>query len=339
MLPRNQAEPRREISAFAKGSAVADGRSEGGCRQWSYNLFHMVALSANGSRLIVRSSLTELLPVVADNLIAWWKGLLIQPLAANQGLSAPHFWQLKFALDRKGEPSDDRVALLWNRALGGIQRPLGARVLNDVLGRMRVDKGKRLDLAALGLLRLALNDLYETQGKGRPMEAALDPALQNNVAYVMGNLLALHDGLQYTTFRVAGEQQPNTTVADRFYPLLMSSPAAGEVLMTKLGRAHLRKLRNLKGGRSLAGYFDSQIAEVTARIRARLPSIFCLQDKAHFALGFYHQKAFRPKKQATPDGKPVDDIPVEEFLVADQPAGGGEQVAPNDNSFFEEMEQ
>jgi len=312
------------------------------------NLFHMVALSANGSRLIVRSSLTELLPVVADNLIAWWKGLLIQPLAANQVLSAPHFWQLKFALDRKGEPSDDRVALLWNRALGGIQRPLGARVLHDVLGRMRVDKSKRLDLAALGLLRLALNDFYETQGKGRLMEAALEE--QNSdlgPAYICGRLLALHDSLQYRTFDLANEPQPNSTVADRFYTLVMNSPAIGMATVFNLGRKHVTKLRRLpvrqpkmpKGGASIAFAYEQLIARIQEPLRGDIPPHFGLQEKAEFALGFYHQKAFRPKKQASPDRKPVDGISAEELLVADQPAGDGEQAAPNDNSFFEGMEQ
>ena len=306
------------------------------------NLFHLVALSANGSRLIVRSSLTELLPEAVNHVIEWWQGLQMQPLDPHLALSAPFLWQLKFALDRKGEPSDDLVAMLWNRALAGIRRPLGTRVMQDVLSRMRVDTSKRLDLAALGLLRLSLNDHFDTQGKGRPMSAALDEtSLVRHPAYVCGRLLALHDSLQYRTFDLAGEAQPNSTVADRFYTLVMNSPAIGMATVFNLGRKHLSKLRRLpkrqprlpKGGAPIAFAYEQLIANIGEPLSEDMPAHFGLQDKAQFALGFYHQKAYRPKRQDS--GKsPMDDVSAEPVLSADPSETTEEQATISENQLF-----
>lgn len=280
------------------------------------NIFHMVALSANGSRLIVRSSLMEELPKVAANVVGWWEGLQMQPLDRSKPLSVPHFWQLKLALDRKGAPPDDRKVLLWNRALGGAEKPLGYRIVGDVLSRMRADKTKRLDLAALGLLRLCLNDLYKATGKGEPMPAALEEAEANqHPAYVCGRLLALHDSLQYRTFDLAGENQPNSTVADRFYTLVMNSPAIGIAKVLDLGRKHIGKLRRLPkrlpklkdGGAPVAFAFEQAIANLEGMLGGEPPTRFGMHDKARFALGFYHQKGLRSKRPSSPEETAVID--------------------------------
>ena len=308
-------------------------------------LFHLVALSANGSRLIVRSALTELLPVVFGNVLAWWNGLSMQTLERGKEPATPAWWQMKFALDRKGEPPDGLMLSLRMRALLGTQRPLGAQILHDVLGRMRVDKSKRLDLAALGLLRICLNDDYEAQGKERPMSAALNQAeLQRHPAYICGRLLALHDSLQYRTFDLAGEPQPNATVADRFYTLAMNSPSVGMATVFNLGRKHLSKLRRLPkrqpkmpgGGAPIAFAYEQMIANIREDLQGSIPTNFNLQDKAHFALGFYHQKAYRPKK--TSDATSVDEVPAE-AVSAKQTTDMSEPITPNETSFYEETEQ
>ncbi len=306
-------------------------------------LFHLVALSANGSRLIVRSSLTELLPLAVENVVGWWTGLQMQPLDPNLPLSAPFFWQLKFALDRKGEPCDDLVAMLWDRSLAGIRQPLGTRVIHNVLGRMRVDKSKRLDLAALGLLRLSLNDHFETQGKERPMSSALD---ETNLypAYVCGRLLALHDSLQYRTFDLAGEAQPNSTVADRFYTLVMNSPAIGMATVYNLGRKHLTKLRRLqkrqprlpKGGAPIAFAYEQLIANIGEPLSNGIPQQFNLQDKAHFALGFYHQKAYRPSRNSSRAHLAQDAADISSITL---PEDIDEQAMISETTFFEEIAQ
>jgi CRISPR-associated protein Csd1 len=265
------------------------------------NEFYMAAVSANGSRLILRSWVTELLPVAADNVVAWWKGLQMQPFSPDEPLNTPRFWQLLYAIEREGKPAAGRIVDLRRRALLGRRAPLGHQFIADVLQRMKVDPAKRIDLAALGLLRLCLNDLYHSTGEGEPMPPSLDPKQLNpHPAYVCGQLLAIHDYLQWKTFDTAGESQPNSTVADRFYNLVMNSPAVGMEKVFTLGRKHVAKLRKLKDlGASAAFGIEQQIGQLELQLGSDIPPRFGMHDKARFALGFYHQKAYRPKKVAS----------------------------------------
>jgi CRISPR-associated protein Csd1 len=270
------------------------------------NYFYMAAVSATGSRLVLRSWISELLPDAVNNVLAWWEGLQMQPFNADQPLS-PRFWQLLYAIEREGKPSAGRIVALRRRALEGVRAPLGYRIVSDVLQRMRVDPSKRTDLAALGLLRLCLNDLQHSTGEGETMPPSLDP--QNiHPAYLCGRLLAVHDDLQRTTFWLAENATVNTTVADRYYTLVMNSPSIGMASVFNLGRKHLSKLRKLgkspklkDGGYPIARSIELEIGEIEIPLTEQggIPHRFGMHDKANFALGFYHQKAYRPKKNGS----------------------------------------
>jgi hypothetical protein len=223
-------------------------------------------------------------------------------------------WQLLQAIDREGKPPAGRVVSLIRRALEGPRRPIGYRILQDVLQRMKVEPSKRLSLPSLGLLRLCLNDLYHSTGEGELMPESLDPDKPlKHPAFVCGQLLALYDYIQWKTNSIAGEQQPNATVADRFYNLCMVSPAVGFSAVFQLGEKHLTKLRRLEArkdrteragsidtgsnaSKSLASSLQYRLAALMSILNGDFPRSFGMHDKARFALGFYQQKAFRLKK-------------------------------------------
>jgi CRISPR-associated protein Csd1 len=273
------------------------------------NFFYMAAVSANGSRLILRTWLTETLPQVKNNLRDWFAGLRIQPLAVNQQAAPPALWQLLRAIDREGKPPADRTVALIRRALEGPQRPLGARILHSVLQRFKVDPANRLNLPSLGLLRLCLNDVHYHTGEGELVSASLEPH-HTHPAYVCGRILALHDSLQWKTFDTAGEGQPNSTVADRYYSLVMTSPAIGSAKVFDLGRKHLQKLRRFNPGAAFG--FEQQLGELERLLPQGLPASFGMHDKARFALGFYHQKAFRARRapETEPENLPDTNEPT-----------------------------
>jgi CRISPR-associated protein Csd1 len=278
------------------------------------NRFYMAAVSANGSRLILRSWITELLPVAAENVLAWWNGVQMQPFSPNEPLHTPHFWQLHYAIEREGKPSARRIVDLRRRALLGRRAPLGREFITEVLQRMKVDSAKRTDLAALGLLRLCLNDFNYATGE-KEMPPSLDPQKPDpHPAYICGRLLAVHDYLQWKTFDAAGESQPNSTVADRFYNLVMNSPAVGMEKVFTLGRKHIAKLRKLReAGASAAFGVEQQIGQLELQLSGDIPPRFGMHDKARFALGFYHQKAFRPQKGGGSENAGDNDTTFKDF--------------------------
>jgi CRISPR-associated protein Csd1 len=224
----------------------------------------------------------------------------MQPLSAGEPLNIPRFWQLLFAIEREGKPSAGRIVELRRRALLGREASLGHKFIADVLQRMKVDPAKRLDLAALGLLRLCLNDLNHSTEEGESVPPMFDPENACTYpAYLCGRLLAIHDQLQWKTFEIANEAQPNSTVADRFYNLVMNSPAVGLEKVFTLGRKHIAKLRKFKRvGANAAFGIEQQIGEIELQLGGDIPARFGMHDKARFALGFYHQKAFRRRKPA-----------------------------------------
>jgi CRISPR-associated protein Csd1 len=256
----------------------------------------MAALSANGGRLILRSWITETLPEVKENLAAWFKGVRVQPLARGKAAEAPPFWQLLQAIDREGKPPANRTVALLRRAIEGERQPLGYQMLSSVLTRIRTDRSKRLNPAALGLLRLCVNDV---RSKGEsPMNEGLDEG-NKHPAYLCGRLLAVYESLQYKAFSSAGESKVNVTVADRYYDLASTSPQVAFPKVVELGLKHLQKLRRSNGG--IAWAIESQITglqnEIELACGFHWPPTLDLDGQGRFALGYYHQKAnqFRSK--------------------------------------------
>ena len=260
--------------------------------------FYMAALSANGGRLILCSWITETLPDVKANLQEWFRGVRVQPLA-NGKAAAPPFWQLLQAIDREGEPPAGTTVALLRRALEGRKQPLGYQMLNAVLARLRVDRAKRLNLAALGLVRLCINDVNVSLNQGEvPMTESLDEG-NKHPAYLCGRLLAIYESLQYAAFSSANESKVNVTVADRYYDLASTSPQIAFPKVVELGRKHLQKLRRLKGG--LAWIIESEITGLQREIELAsgfaYPAMLSLDGQGRFALGYYHQKANQFKRK------------------------------------------
>jgi CRISPR-associated protein Csd1 len=250
--------------------------------------FYMAALSANGSRLILRSWLTERVPDVMDNLRQWFLDLQGQP-------DAPSLWQVLYALDREGKPPASQKVALLLRALGGrTKQPLGFQMLSAIISRIRMDRSKRLNAAALGLVRLCINDVAYTlkQDGDVRMTASLDES-NKNPAYLCGRLLAVHDSLQYAAFSAVGVSKINVTVGDRYYHLASTSPQVAFPKIVELGRRHLQKLRRVKGG--LACAIEADIAVLQQEIEEgsgfAYPAALGLDGQGRFALGYYHQRA------------------------------------------------
>jgi CRISPR-associated protein Csd1 len=254
--------------------------------------FYMAALSANGGRLILRSWITETLPNVKANLQKWFEGVRVQPLSNGRPQAAP-FWQLLQAIDREGDPPANRTLSLLRRAVEGAKQPLGYQMLNAVLARLRVDHAKRLNPAALGLVRLCVNDVNSSFNQGEaPMTESIDVG-NKHPAYLCGRLLAVYESLQYAAFSAANESKVNVTVADRYYDLASTSPQIAFPKIVELGRKHLQKLRRLKGG--LAWKIESEIAGLQQEIEGvsgfAYPAMLSLDGQGRFALGYYHQRA------------------------------------------------
>jgi len=299
------------------------------------NQFYLAALSVTGARLIVRSWITEKLPDVLRNVQGWWRGLEIQPRQADQPLFVPSFGGMLGVFKRKenrasSESTDEAdstksemsaetgkskskpglATALFCRAIKGPRNPLGSSFLSELLARVRTEAPKRVDgkrisglrtnPTAMSVLRLCINDHDQSTGEGESMPASLnEDNPSRNQAYLCGRLLAVYDRLQYLAFTIADEKVPNIIVSDRYYSMMMNSPAIALTSTSRLGISHLKKMKRCGDrGRRTANNIEQEIAGLTILIGNEPPKLFDMYDKARFVLGYYHQK-FRPKQPRT----------------------------------------
>jgi CRISPR-associated protein Csd1 len=261
----------------------------------------MAGLSTNGSRLVLRSWLTEGLSEVKGNLRRWFLEIEMQPLTVGVLPTWSSIWQVLYALDPDGKPLASQKVALLRRVLGGREKePLGLKILSTVLSRIRVDRTKRLNAAALGLVRVCINDrIHMTQSGVLCMNASLDET-NKDPAYLCGRLLALQGYLQYTIISAVGKSQLNVRVGDRYYGLASTSPQLAFPKIAELSRRHLQKLQRVKHG--LAWAIEADIVAVQREMEeasgSGYPALLGLEGQGRFALGYYHQRViqFQAKK-------------------------------------------
>lgn len=113
----------------------------------------------------------------------------------------------------------------------------------------------------------------------------LEPDRPDSPGYHLGRLMALLEDLQY-----AALGKVNTTVTDRFYGSLSSTPVMPYRALMNGAQAHLSKLRKDPGKKGLHGLFERRIAEISLHLTS-IPTTLDLENQALSSLGYYHQKA------------------------------------------------
>ena len=110
----------------------------------------------------------------------------------------------------------------------------------------------------------------------------------------------MFDEIQYAALGDVG-----AGVVDKFYGTFSAAPA---LLMARLfsnSQNHLRKLKNEKPGAFVN--LDRKLTELVSLFPAQSPKgQLPLREQGLFALGFYHQRAFRNQERA--DRKTAKDV-------------------------------
>lgn len=248
------------------------------------NSLHVIGISANSSRLIVRCSITENLDRVVRRLQAWFADLEIADPFTGRPAAAPCMAALLSGLARGGHAPAQTTVRLYRRALLG--EPLGLAELSAALRRRRVAFGAaKLTPALAGLIRLSVNDCAVQQPDDR-IPAQLDDSIAHP-SYLCGRLLALCDVLEYQAGRRSG-----ASVSDRYYALL--SPGGGAVLprLFELSATFRRRLTLRRPPQT--SVIVGLIEALEERLyKAGTGSLWRLdlEDQGRLALGFHHQSA------------------------------------------------
>ena len=141
------------------------------------------------------------------------------------------------------------------------------------------------------LLKAYINRKHRKNPQIKQLTMALDKS-NSNPAYLAGRLFALLERIQETAI-----PKVKANITDRYFRTASATPGIIFGRLLQLSAFHLSKIKKEHGG--LGYYFDRQIQEVLELLpggQATFDKFFTPDQQSIFAVGYYHQKAYRDQK-------------------------------------------
>ena len=141
------------------------------------------------------------------------------------------------------------------------------------------------------LLKAYINRKHRKNSQIKQLTMALDKS-NSNPAYLAGRLFALLERIQEKA--IPGVK---ANITDRYFRTASATPGIIFGRLLQLSAFHLSKIKKEHGG--LGYHFDRQIQEVLELLpggQATFDKFFSPDQQSIFAVGYYHQKAYRDQK-------------------------------------------
>ncbi len=238
-----------------------------------------LTLSANSGRVVVRDWMEGAFEQLAANVDAWFGDLAIVSRDGERRISVHKFAAILAAMvrDLKDVPAPI-VTTLWRCAIH--KRPIPHEAMAQALARAKVDiiQDEPARHARFALLKAYCNR------KEIPMSEGLDPN-HPSPAYQCGRLFAV---LAYIQYKALGDV--GAGIVQRYYAAASATPALILGRLMHTAQFHLSKIEE-KGVRM---GLDARLGEIWAQLKPNeIPATLTLEEQTLFALGYYHQKAYR----------------------------------------------
>jgi CRISPR-associated protein Csd1 len=239
--------------------------------------FHVLGLAPNAARLSVRYWLDDSFDAFARRLADHYRDLAIEP--APWGAKPPSIQRLLVKTTALQEKFDN------------IPRLLAGEVMRAVLNGTRYPR----TLLTAAIIRLRAGDDPWTGWHAAAIKACINRSEEENVpmalepdnpsaAYQLGRLFAVLESAQY-----AALGRVNAPISSRYYGSASATPARVFGPLLRGLRHHVADA--LKQGRG--GWIDGKVGEIIAKLPPNLPPTLRLEDQGRFAIGYYHERAFR----------------------------------------------
>ena len=246
--------------------------------------FHVLGLSPNAARLSVRFWFDDTFDAFAERLAEHYAAVHIEP--------AP--WRDK-------PPSVSRLLVRTTALLEdfkNIPPLLAGEVMRAILSGTPYPRA----WLAASIVRLRAGDdpatgwhaavaravLARTRSEETP-PVSLEPE-NPDPAYQLGRLFAVLEAAQ----REALGQKINATVADRYYGAASATPARVFGPLLRGARNHIADATK----RNKGFWINARLEQIIGRLGPDLPRTLRLEDQGRFAIGYYHERASRPRKSA-----------------------------------------
>ena len=179
----------------------------------------------------------------------------------------------------------------------GENAPFPAMWLNAAIARCRAEQAKKtqqgtqalnVPYARAAVIKACLNRQIRNANQLLPAHLAEKEFLpmldrtNTHPGYLLGRLFAVLERLQEEA--AGGGGKLNSTIRDKYYGAMSSSPSTVFPTLDKLKVAHLKKLPWVK-----REWFEKLVGEILADLHD-IPRQLPLPDQGRFALGYYHQR-------------------------------------------------
>jgi CRISPR-associated protein Csd1 len=244
--------------------------------------FYAAALSASGTRVVLRDWLQTTLHDARDHLARYFAFQQIRDAYSGQPRYFPVYALARATKNSKSQreqPPAQVMQTLLHFALGGGRFP--DWMLYQVVRRTRAEQ--RVTSAHAALIKMVLLSQSDAGGNNVSTPVDLDPEARD-APYLCGRLLAELESLQ----RSALGKSINATVVDRYFGTASSAPALVFARLLRGAQPHLSKLRREQP--NVSRMYDERLQDVLRHL-PDFPQTLALRDQARFALGYYHQKA------------------------------------------------
>lgn len=204
----------------------------------------------------------------------------------------------------------------------GEKAPYPAMWLNAAIARCRAEQAKKTQQGAqaqnvpharAAVIKACLNRQIRNANQLLPAHLAEKEFLpmldrtNTHPGYLLGRLFAVLERLQEEA--AGGGGKLNSTIRDKYYGAMSSSPSTVFPTLDKLKVAHLKKLPWVK-----KEWFEKLVGEILINLHD-IPRQLSLPDQGRFALGYYHQRQdFFTKK--TDDSTSTTNTPFSEGTPA-----------------------
>lgn len=239
--------------------------------------FYAAGLSASGSRVVVRhhikTSLAEFLGTISHYFAA-------QTITSegSKGLEVHGVYSLIASMYRDARKEMTRFDADHLLAFAFRGETLPYTFLQRAVQRNRAEK--RITHPRAALLKMTLIS------RGRLNMGELEHLEENHPepAYQLGRLLAVLDDIQNAVMRA------NTTLVDRYYGSLSTTPGSVLGRLVQGTQHHLSKLR--KDNPGIYTLKQRQLESIMVHLKpGQVPKVLNLEEQSLFSLGYYHQRA------------------------------------------------
>jgi len=277
---------RTQLETLAAGRPVKDaqlGLATG-------TRFHVLGLSPNAARLSVRYWLDDTFDAFAQRLAGHYQALRIEPPPWRDKL--PSVARLLVRTTAVQEKFENIPPLLAGEVMRAVLTgaPYPRTWLAAAVIRLRAG-----DDPASGWHAAAIKACLSRSKQKESPPVSLDPDFPKE-AYQLGRLFAVLEAAQH-----AALGRVNATIADRYYGAASATPARVFGALLRGARTHVSSAQKLNKG----FWITPRLEEIIGRLPPKLSRTLRLEDQGIFAIGYYHERAFRPAKADAEAAEPA----------------------------------